>query len=245
MAIADEPGSCVPGKVFPVSTGEKSVSLNNSVIQPESVIAEQLRKLRNILAYPSSAAPVHSVLITSCLPGEGKTTLAVNLSAVMARGVKSSVVLIDADLRRQSLTSSLGQRDRPGLMELLAGKAEAEEVVMRTDIPNLYFLPAGAKSSAPAELLVPARIKNLFEQLTSRQAEIFVILDSTPLISTSEAGILASLVDGVVLVVRAERTRRDIVVREYKSIDSRKLLGVVLNGAEFEASQYYRKYYDY
>ncbi|MEW6443884.1 MAG: CpsD/CapB family tyrosine-protein kinase [bacterium] len=248
MAGADDPGARVPLRASftpSESSQEKPISLDGLVIQPESVITEQLRKLRNTLAYTGAGGPIRSVLITSCLPGEGKTTLAINLSAVMARGLKSPVVLIDADLRRKSLTSSLGLRDRCGLADLLSGKAGVEEALVRTEIPGLHVLPAGTHSADPAELMVPAKTKDLLEQLARRHQDLFVVLDSTPLVSTSESGMLAALVDGVLLVVRAEKTRRDIVAREFRSIDSRKLLGVVLNGAEFEGSQYYRKYYDY
>jgi capsular exopolysaccharide synthesis family protein len=188
---------------------------------------------------------MRSVLITSCLPDEGKTTVSLNLSVVLASGVSSSVILIDADLRRRSLTSSLGLNGRPGLANLLAGDGELKACLLKTQVDNLLVLPAGSRVQNPAELIASVRMRTVLQELKEQHESAYVIIDSTPIVSTSEPNVLTELVDGVLLVIRAERTRRDIVKRELKSADLRKVLGVVLNGANFEASQYYRKYYTY
>lgn len=220
------------------------ISLSRQLLQPDSLVTEQFRKLRSTLVYHESARGLHSLLITSCLAGEGKTTVSANLSAVMAQGVDSAVILIDADLRRSSLSAALGLRGRAGLADLLVGKGAVKDLLAQTEIENLKILPAGSHPSNPAERIASARMRDLLEHLKEQYEGGYVIIDSTPLVATSEPGVLIELVDGVLLVVRAEKTRRDIVRRELKSIDPEKMLGVVLNGAEFEASQYYRKYYE-
>jgi capsular exopolysaccharide synthesis family protein len=213
--------------------------------ETDPLMTEQLRKLRTALAYQDSQRPIRSVLITSCLPDEGKTTVSLNLSIVLASGVSSSVILIDADLRRRSLTSSLGLNGRPGLANLLAGDGELKACLLKTQVDNLLVLPAGSRVQNPAELIASVRMRTVLQELKEQHESAYVIIDSTPIVSTSEPNVLTELVDGVVLVIRAERTRRDIVKRELEGADLRKILGVVLNGADFEASQYYRKYYTY
>ena len=219
------------------------ITLKKCLVPPDSLAIEQLRKLRSTLVYHNSVRVLHTLLVTSCLPGEGKTTVAANLSAVLAQGVDSPVILIDADLRRRSLTAILGLQGRAGLADFLVGNAPVQDLLGKTEIDNLSILSAGSHRANPAELIASARMRDLLEQLKEEYEGSYVIIDSTPLVATSEPNVLSEFVDGVLLVVRAEQTRRDIVRRELKELDSEKMIGVVLNGAEFESSQYYRKYY--
>ena len=245
MATPEKKVANVTQRPVSASNHGRQGSLRRYLTQPDSLVTEQLRKLRSALAYHDSGRLLRALLITSCLPGEGKTTVAINLSAVMAKGDNAPVILIDADLRRRSLTSSMGLKSKPGLADVLAGNAEVQDVLVKTVINNLYILPAGSNPSNPAELIASAKMRNLLGHLKEQYEGSCIIIDSTPLISTSEPNVLTELVDGVLLVIQAEKTRRDIVKRELKSADSQKILGVVLNGADFEASQYYRKYYTY
>jgi len=221
----------------------RRVSVGNFIAKPNSLLAEQFRKLRNVVTTHNLVDSLHSVVITSCMPGEGKTTVSLNLSAIVAKGLDDSVVLVDADVRRLNLTSLLGLRDAPGLMDILEGKAPIEETLVATEIEGLTIIPGGTQSVNPAELIASIRMRDFVQQLEQRYRDSYVFIDSTPIVSTSEANILSHMVDGIIVVILADKTRRDVVKMELKSINSEKILGVVLNCAEFETSFYHHKYY--
>ncbi|MEW6442917.1 MAG: CpsD/CapB family tyrosine-protein kinase [bacterium] len=208
-------------------------------------MTEQFRKLRRILAARREEQPLRSVLVTSCLPGEGKTTVSINLSAVLASREGSTVILIDADMRRRNLSALLGLKGSSGLAAVLAEETDVERYLVGTDIDGLYVLPAGNPSVNPAELVAADRMKDLLRFLTERYDNAYVIVDSTPLGSTSEPNVLCSMVDAILLVILAESTQRDLVKREIQELDRKKIIGVVLNRAEFETSSYssYYRYY--
>jgi capsular exopolysaccharide synthesis family protein len=219
------------------------VAVGNVVAREDSVMAEQFRKLRGILATQHLISPIHSLLVTSCLPGEGKTKVAINLSAIIARGLDDSVILVDGDLRKKSLTSQLGLQNTLGLSDVLAERANINETLIDTEIKGLMVLPAGFNPPNPAELMTSVRMRNLLEQLQERYNSSYILIDSTPIVSTSETSSLSQMVDAIIVVIMAEKTRRDVVKREIPELNSEKILGVVLNCAEFETSDYYHKSY--
>jgi capsular exopolysaccharide synthesis family protein len=221
----------------------RRVSVGDFIEKPNSLLGEQFRKLRNAITTHNLVDSLHSVLITSCMPGEGKTTVSLNLSATVARGLDDSVVLVDADLRRLNLTSLLGLRDAPGLLDILEGKATIEETLVATEIEGMTIIPGGTQSANCAELIASIRMRGFVRKLEERYKNSYIFIDSTPIVSTSEANILSHMVDGIIVVILADKTRRDVVKMELKSINSAKILGVVLNCAEFETSRYHHKYY--
>jgi capsular exopolysaccharide synthesis family protein len=221
----------------------KTIEVSPLLSDEQSLMGEQFRKLRTVLKVHHLGNNLKSILITGLAPNEGKTTVALNLAASLARGLDVRIILIDADLRKRSLTSLLGLQKTSGLSELIAGKAKLTEILVQTEISGLRIIPAGFGSSNPAELLESERMKELLRVLAATGKTSYIVLDSPPFIAASEAFILSHLVDGVILVVMAEKTRRDIVKRELASIGQTKILGVVLNRAKFETSHYYQKYY--
>jgi capsular exopolysaccharide synthesis family protein len=206
-------------------------------------MGEQFQKLRTALKIHHLGNDLKSVLIAGLAPNEGKTTVALNLAASAAKGLDSSVILLDADLRKRGLTSLLGLQKSPGLSDLLVGETKIKNILVQTEIKGLNIIPAGLNASSPAELIESNGMKRLLILLGTTGKFSYIILDSPPLIAASEATILSHIVDGIILVVMAEKTRRDVVKRELLSLDQTKILGVVLNGAKFETSHYYRKYY--
>jgi capsular exopolysaccharide synthesis family protein len=210
---------------------------------PESVLAEQFRKLKSLLATSIMVDSIQSVLLTSCLPGEGKTFVSLNLSATVARRFDGSAILIDADLRRKGLTYRLGLQKGLGLSDLLSQKANLHDTLVTTDIENLLILPAGLSSSNPGDLVTSPRMNTLIQELRASHESSFIIIDSTPIAATSEVNALSRMTDRVILVIMADKTRSDVVKRELKTIASDQILGVVLNCAEFETTDYYGRYY--
>jgi len=253
-AVTEERSVVAPALVVPAKESEKKsakrrdrivtrVSVGPHVAKPNSVSEEQFRKLKSTITSHHLAKSLRSVLVTSCLPAEGKSTVALNLAAILARGLDDSAVLIDADLRRLSLTELLGLRKAPGLSDILEERINIVEALLETEIQGLTILPGGTNPGGPAELIGSNRMRNLLQEIRQVNGGSYVIIDSTPLVSTSEAHSLSQMVDGVIAVIMADETRRDIVKRELAAIPQNKMLGVVLNCAEFESSDYYHKYH--
>ncbi len=210
---------------------------------PESVDAENFKVLRaRILLGGKSKPPPRTILVTSTFPGEGKTFVSTNLAFSIALGIDEHVLLVDCDLRRPQVCEMMGYPRSEGLAELITGEREIPDLLVKTSVPKLTFLPAGIPPRNPAELLSSSRMEEFIEEVRSRYDDRYIILDGTPMQFTSESQVLASHVDGVILVVMARRSPREAVQRAVQAIDKEKLLGVVFNGHS-EAVKAYKKYY--
>lgn len=223
----------------------KLVSVEASIAEQDSLMSEQFRKLRSVLNIHYLANYLRSVLVTSFIPDEGKTTVSLNLSATLAKSADTPVILIDADVRKKSISKLLGLQDNPGLSDILYGKADFEEVMVQTEIENLNILPSGNDSANSVELMGSRKMKDLLEQLRHRHEDSYIIIDSAPLLVAAETIALNQIVDGTIMVIMADNTRRDVVKRELATINKEKILGVVLNATDFETSHHYHKYYQH
>ncbi len=211
--------------------------------QNHTLGTEEFRTLRSRLYQIRDKKPLRTVLVTSALPGEGKTFVAANLTQVMVRQHERRAILIDSDLRRSQLYLALGAPATPGLSDFLRGEADEFAVIQRGPADNLFFIPGGTAVTNPVELLANGRLKNLLERL----APIFdwVILDSPPAIPVSDASLLADMCDGVLMVVQAAVTPFDLAQKARDGFREKRLLGVVLNRVEPGSaySSYYHKGY--
>ncbi len=193
--------------------------------EPESAAAEQYRILLARIDRAAHARPLRTIAITSCARGEGRTVTAANLALTAARDGRD-VALVECDLRRPSLTALLDLAPGPGLAEVVEGRAELSQALCR--VGGLMVLPAGDATDVPAVLRNP-RLAVTMETLRSSFST--VILDLPPALALSDAGRLATTADGIVLVVRAGETPRDVVRMAVDALPDR-LLGIVLNGVE-------------
>jgi protein-tyrosine kinase len=214
-------------------------------VQNPTYGTEEFRTLRSRLYKIRGNQPLRTVLITSALPGEGKSFTAVNLALTIARQAERRVLIIDADLRLPSLHSSLGAPLTPGLSDYLLGEADELSVIQKGSRPNLFFIPAGKTISNPAELIGNGRLKNLLHRL----APVFdwILLDSPPAVPISDACLLSELCDGVLMVVKAASTPFDIAQKACGEFQGKPLLGVVLNRVKpgsSHSSYYYSSYYN-
>lgn len=202
---------------------------------------ESYRALRTRLLRMRSNRQLKSAILTSATQGEGKTLTSFNLALCCAQVQELRVLLIDGDLRTSGLTRLLGLPSDPGVAEVLVGKCDPLEAVLATDQPNLFFLSAGHADKPAAELLAGAEWQNLLERCC--KSFDLVLVDAPPVLNLADVELLAPACDGILLVVRAGYVRRDILEKSVKQLDSKKLLGLVYNGAVGRA--YPRYYYEY
>ncbi|EGP4874478.1 MAG: CpsD/CapB family tyrosine-protein kinase [Enterococcus faecium] len=212
-----------------------------------SPITEQYRNVRTSIQFASSESnPLKAVLVTSTEQAEGKTTVASNLAVVMAE-TNIKVLLIDGDLRRATAGKIFNIRtgQTVGLSTLLSNPERLpEEAIQNTQIKNLDFLPAGPIAPNPSELLSSNRLDEILDLL--KEQYDFIIVDSPPLLVVTDAQIFSSKVDGVILVVRENRTKRNNLMKCKLLLERSKafLIGVVYNGAKSARNGKY-KYYKY
>ena len=202
-------------------------------------VREQFRTLRSRLYQVRDKQPLRSILVTSSLPGEGKTFVANNLAHALSRQQNCRVLLIDADLRRPDLHLGFGAPSSPGLSEYLRGEAPETTVIQRGLPEFLCFIAGGSKPENPAELLANGRLRSLLT--TIGPVFDWVILDSPPTLPVSDALTLAEMCDGVLTVIRAAQTGFDSAQKSCQQLREKNLLGVALNCADEGAS--YGSYY--
>jgi len=208
--------------------------------------AEQFRTLRSRLYQLRNDQPLRTLLVTSSVPGEGKTLVVANLAQAIVRQPDRRALIIDADLRRARLHTTLGAPAAPGLTDYLRGEADEMQIIQHGQDGTLCLIPGGSEVTNPSELLSNGRLKKLLD----RVAPVFdwVILDSPPCLPVADAAILAALCDGVLLVVRAGVTPGPMVQRACQEMQGRYIAGVVLNAVQprhLYGSYYYYDTYGY
>jgi len=205
-----------------------------SILQPESFAAEQFRTLRGRIDSLATQQPITTVALVSANSDEGKSTAAINLAAVTSMSVGRKVLLVDCDLRQPKIHKSLGVEPSIGLGEVLSGNAQLEDAIVRADSVELDVLPVRTRPGNPSELLASAAMR----QLLDRAGELYdqVILDTPACLGLPDAKTISELCDGIVLVVRAGATPRQDVEAVLEVLDQRRVLGLLLNGAELGPS---------
>jgi capsular exopolysaccharide synthesis family protein len=214
--------------------------LKQKAYEEESPIANEFRRIVFKLYRLLPEKTGKSILVTSPMRMEGKTTASCHLAVACARESKNRVLLLDGDLRRPRVHTELQLRRRPGLRQHLAGEISVEEAVQTLDgFPNLSILTSGGPSRQPSQYIRGGRISELLDVL--KQTYDVIILDSPPLIPVSDPLTLAGIVDGLVLVVMAGKTPRQVLKRAMTLLgDFRsRLLGVVVNNYERRLPYYY------
>jgi len=202
--------------------------------------AEEFRTLRSRLYQIREKMPLKRLMVTSALPKEGKSFVAANLGQVMVRQQGRRVLVIDADLRNPGMHRHLGATSSPGLSEYLLGECDEFAALQRGPMENLFFVPAGRIVPSAAELLSNGRLRLLLQRVESLFD--WIILDTSPVIPVSDATLVATVCDGVIMVVRSNATPSDLARRAREEFPDKLLLGVVLNGiAPGDLSQ--TKYY--
>jgi protein-tyrosine kinase len=203
---------------------------------------EQYRRLAAALHQGHAATGLSVVMVASAVAGEGKTLTASNLALTLSGSYQQRVLLIDADLRRPSLHTVFKTPRSPGLTDALVSTDDTGSQV-QTISPYLTLLPAGKLRVDPIAGLTSARMRHIVE--AARATYSWVIIDTPPVGVLTDASLLASMVDGAILVVKAQATPYDLVKRAVEAIGAEKVLGVVLNRAMLRAHRYSYGYGDY
>jgi receptor protein-tyrosine kinase/non-specific protein-tyrosine kinase len=213
-----------------------------TVVDPTSTISEEYRKLRTRVFEATEKNFHNTILVTSSCKGEGKSITSANLASAIASKLDNTVLLVDCDLRKPSLHTYFGIKPEVGLSEYLLGEIDLSEALINTGIGNMVFLPAGNPPENPAELLTSKKMQNLIEELKNRYSNRYIIIDSSPLLSTAEPAALASEADGVLLVVRERFAPRKEVEHALSILHGANILGIVLNCDDAQPRRYYYQY---
>jgi polysaccharide biosynthesis transport protein len=211
-------------------------------------VAESYRAVRTALFFSNRGADLKVVQITSPVPGDGKSTLSSNLAVAMAQSGRR-VLLIDADFRRPRIEKIFGIEQSIGMVQLISGKAEIDQALCKSCVPNLTILPGGKRPNNPAELLSSARFRQMIDIF--REKFDLIIIDTPPVLAVSDPSVVASVVDGVVVTMRLRRNIKPLATRTLSTLEAvdAPILGIVVNGVSAEAAyggySYSYSYSDY
>jgi capsular exopolysaccharide synthesis family protein len=213
--------------------------------KPREAPAEEFRSLRTRLNHLQTLQPLHTLVVTSGSPAEGKSFTASNLAIAQSQLADKRVLLADFDFRRPSVDKTFRIPSSPGITDYLLGKARLADMFTKVGDSNLYVITAGEPVANPLELLNLKESAALIHGL--RDHFDWVILDSPPLLFAADANLLATICDGTILVVRIGNTTFDSVTRAMQSLCENNILGVVVNGARrgelYSKYSYYHDYY--
>lgn len=216
---------------------------------PKSPVSEVFKTLRTNIQFMNSNKQLKSLLVTSTMPGEGKSWTASNLSIAFAQAGNKTVI-IDADMRKGRLATLFEVQQRPGLSNYLSGVRDNNQTtndlqnyVKRTEIPNLFIIPAGNMPPNPSELLVTHQMANLIQEL--KKEFDLIIIDGTPSKLVTDAVILSRIVDSTIIVTAHNQTKKDDLVKVVKDIKNvgGHVAGVVYNKIPISSKKYSQTYY--
>ena len=212
-------------------------------------VADEFRRIKRplignaIRSRAGAAANQNVIMIASGLPGAGKTFCSVNLAVSISLERDLNVLLVDADVAKPHISRAFGLENAPGLIDLLLDEAvDLSDVLVRTDLNDIQLLPAGRSHPEATELLASDRMSDVVDELATRYADRIVLLDSPPLLVTSEAQALAGHVGQIALVVEAGRTTQVALEQTLETLDTDKAVNIVLNkapGATAMSGRYY------
>jgi receptor protein-tyrosine kinase len=214
--------------------------------RPREGPGEEFRTLRTRLNHLQTLQPLHTLVVTSASPAEGKSFTATNLALTQAQLAGKSVMLADFDFRRPTVDKAFQLSASPGITDYLRGKASLNEVIRKIASTNLHLMTSGESVPNPLELLNLKECRQLLDSL--REHFDWVILDSPPLLFAADGNLLATMCDATILVVRIGSTTFDAVTRALQSLCENNVLGIVVNGARrgelYSKYSYYHDYYD-
>ena len=213
-----------------------------ALLKPRSYEAEQFKILRTNLLFPESGKPARSILVTSAAPGDGKSFVSSNLAVSLALDQDRKVLLLDADVRRSEIHKIFGlNRVEKGICDFLTDRIPLTSLLVRTSLKNLFILPAGKLNRNASELQSLEKLPKLFDELAINFGQFYIVIDSPPPKLAAETGVLARLVDRIVIVMKSGITKREYIEETIDLVNKEKIAGIVFNWHENRLSNY-KKY---
>ncbi len=223
-----------------------------SFFAPSSMVTEQFRRLRTHIIKPNTPPAYKTIMVTSAMPGEGKSLVSINLAVIIALELHSHALLVDCDLRNPSVSRLFGLNEEKGLSNYLMGESDIPDLLIKTAVDKLAIIPGGPLQDNPVELIGSDKMKNLIKELKTRYEDRYIIMDTSPILATTEPAVLNQMADGIILVIKSGDTARETIEQAIKLLDKNKIIGVVLNNIEFKTKALIQKhfgskyqYYDY
>lgn len=216
-----------------------------TITQPYSPIAEEYRKLKSMILRITKNDFLNTIMITSAIDSEGKSVTAINLAVTLSQAIDHSILLIDADLRKPMIHKYLGIEYEYGLSDYLTRDIDISEVMIKTGIGKLVFIPAGRNVDNPLELLSSEKMKALINEVKQRYRDRYVIIDTPPILSFTESIAMGANVDGIVFVVKEGHAPKTMIEDALNLVKGLNVLGIVFNGVEVtnlggQHSRYYK-----
>jgi non-specific protein-tyrosine kinase len=235
------------GWVSPSYTHSRSVRFNPEVLANNRCIAffpnvpevESYRVLRTQISPRTIDTNGNTLMVTSALPGEGKTLTAINLTFTIAKEFEQTVLLVDCDLRQQSIHKVLGIPGEHGLVDYILDNRPVQDLIVWPGLEKMTLISGGKTLQGSSEVLGSSRMKELVAEMKTRYPDRYVIFDVPPVLSTADAIAFAPWVDKVVMVVRAGETPLPDVKKALEMLPREKVLGIVLNRHETSSKNYY------
>jgi protein-tyrosine kinase len=232
-------------KIKKVPAPDRTVDLI-TLSKPYSYESEQFKKIRNSVLFPPKGKKAPKcVMVTSALPGEGKSTVAANLAVSIAQNINQHVLLVDCDMRIPTAHKMFGYSDVPGLSEYLADGYRLEDLLLKTPLEKLTILPGGHPPENPAELLSSDKMASLLKEVSGRYQDRYVILDSPPPKMAAESSVIARQSDGILVVVRHGSTPKPLFGELVELLGKDNILGVIMNDFSMRFSPYGKGYKHY
>ncbi len=211
-----------------------------ALFKPQSFEAEQFKILKTSLLFPTTGKPPKVIMVSSAVPGEGKSFVAANLAISLAQNIDEHVLLMDCDLRIPTVHTRFGFGETAGLSDYLSGRTSLSSLFLKSKVDKLTILPAGKPPHNPSELLSSDRMLQLIDEVKSRYSDRYIIIDTAPPQLTAESTALAKQVDGVLLVINYGKTKREVIDELVNSFGKEKILGIILNRFSLQSSSYFK-----
>ena len=244
-----------PGELKPIHKVDVERLRLGGLLPPtdaNQTVAEEFRRIKRPLLVNAQGHEaergqhMNVIMIGSAMPGSGKTFCSINLAMSLSMERNRTVLLVDADVAKPHISRELGLDDRPGLLDLLDNpNASISEAIVRTDLNDIRVLPAGTRHEQATELLASDQMKSLIHELSTRYPDRIIVVDTPPLLLTSEAHALASIVGQIVIVVESGNTAQQSLSQALGTLDPSKPINLILNKSRYSiGGDYYGGYYN-
>ena len=212
---------------------------------PDSIESEVFKILRTSILHPQEGKPPKTILVTSSMPGEGKSFVSSNFAISMAQGLDEHVLLVDCDIHKQNIPKLFGMKIPLGLSDYLLNGTPLEKMITTTPIQKLSILAGGSRRRNLSELLSSKKMADLLIEMKNRYQDRYIIIDTPPPNVAAETIAISQHIDGVIFVIKEKGVDRSVIKETIEIIGRDKILGIVFNGSKRRRTKYYYGYHKY